>query len=108
MLKKNALIFSILIAMLLGVLAGTVINKNYTSTFADIKQRVAVNNSSLPQKEQQFLIKQIDKDEKQQKREASSPFSLFLLGLPPSRCLRAAGPSCPRPQDDLHAQSLKQ
>jgi Na+/H+-dicarboxylate symporter len=77
MLKKNALIFSILIAMLLGVLAGTLINKNYTSTFADIKQRIAVNNSSLPQKEQQFLIKQLDKDEKQQKKEASSPFSLL-------------------------------
>jgi len=77
MIKKNALIFSILIAMLLGVLVGAVINKNYTSTFADIKQNVVTANSSLPQKQQQFLAKQIDKDEKLQKKEASSPYSLL-------------------------------
>jgi Na+/H+-dicarboxylate symporter len=77
MIKKNALIFSILIAMLLGVLVGAVINKNYTSTFADIKQNTVSANSSLPQKQQQFLAKQIDKDEKLQKKEASSPFSLL-------------------------------
>jgi Na+/H+-dicarboxylate symporter len=77
MLKKNALIFSILIAMLLGVLVGAVINKNYTSTFADIKQNTVVTNSALPQKQQQFLAKQLDRDEKLQKKEASSPFSLL-------------------------------
>ncbi|HXD93189.1 MAG TPA: dicarboxylate/amino acid:cation symporter [Bacteroidia bacterium] len=77
MLKKNALIFSILIAMLLGVLVGAVINKNYTSTFADIKQNTVLANSALPQKQQQFLDKQVDKDEKLQKKEASSPFSLL-------------------------------
>ena len=77
MIKKNFLIVSILIAMLLGVLIGAIINKNYTSTFADIKQNIVSNSSSLPQKEQQFLSKQIDKDEKQQKKDASSPFSLL-------------------------------
>src|SRR6201993_2104183 len=77
MIKKNALIFSILIAMLLGVLVGAVINKNYASCFAGIKQNTVAANSSLPQKQQQFLAKQIDKDEKQQKKEASSPFSLL-------------------------------
>ncbi|HTA61400.1 MAG TPA: cation:dicarboxylase symporter family transporter, partial [Bacteroidia bacterium] len=77
MIKKNALIFSILIAMLLGVLVGAIINKNYTSTFADIKQNVVTANSSLPQKQQQFLAKQLDRDEKQQKKDASSPYSLL-------------------------------
>lgn len=77
MLKKNALIISILIAMLLGVLIGTLINKKYTSGFAEIKQKTTGCYSSLPEKEQQFLIKQIDKDEKLQKKEASSPFSLL-------------------------------
>ncbi|HKC69523.1 MAG TPA: dicarboxylate/amino acid:cation symporter [Bacteroidia bacterium] len=77
MIKKNALIFSILIAMLLGVLVGAVINKNYTGAFAGIKQNVLSTNSSLPKKQQQFLAQQIDKDEKQQKKDASSPFSLL-------------------------------
>ena len=77
MLKKNILIVSILVAMLLGVLVGAVINTSYTTGFAEIKQNFIVTNSSLPKKEQQFLSKQIDKDEKQQKKEASSPFSLL-------------------------------
>src|SRR6185437_457657 len=77
MIKKNALIFSILIAMLLGVLVGAIINKNYTNTFADIKQNVVAVNSFLPQKHQQFLAKQLDRDEKLQKKETSSPFSLL-------------------------------
>lgn len=77
MIKKNALIFSILIAMVFGVLVGAVINKKYTSTFAEVKQSILSVNSSLPQKQQQFLAKQIDKDEKLQKKEASSPFSLL-------------------------------
>ena len=77
MIKKNALIFSILIAMLLGVLVGAIINKNYTGTFSEIKQSVVLNNASLSQKQQQFLVKQINKDGKLQKKEASSPFSLL-------------------------------
>ena len=77
MLKKNALIFSILIAMILGVLVGAIINKNYSTAFSEIKQKVVISNNALPKKEQQFLIKQIDKDEKLQKKEASSPFSLL-------------------------------
>ena len=77
MLKKNILIFSILLAMLLGVLVGAVINKSYTTGFAEIKQNFIVSNSDLPKKQQQFLSKQIDKDEKQQKKDASSPFSLL-------------------------------
>ncbi|HEX7415185.1 MAG TPA: dicarboxylate/amino acid:cation symporter [Bacteroidia bacterium] len=77
MLKKNALIISILVAMLLGAVVGTIINKKYTSDFAEIKQQVTVNYSSLPEQKQHFLIKQIDKDEKEQKKEASSPFSLL-------------------------------
>ncbi len=78
MFKKNPLIISILIAMLLGVLIGTVINRKYTATFTEIKQEAASNYSSiLPEKEQHYLTKQIDRDEKQQKKEASSPFSLL-------------------------------
>ena len=78
MLKKNALIIFILVAMLLGVLVGTVINRKYTSAFTEIKQETALNyNSILPEKHQQFITKQLDRDEKQQKKEASSPFSLL-------------------------------
>lgn len=77
MLKKNILIVSILISMLVGVLVGTLINKKYSSDFAEVNQNVLINYSALPQKEQQFLIKQINKDEKQAKKEASSPFSLL-------------------------------
>jgi Na+/H+-dicarboxylate symporter len=77
MIKKNALIFSILIAMLLGVLVGAVINKNYTSAFVDIKQSVVTANASLPQKQQQLIAKQLDKEEKLQKKEASSPYSIL-------------------------------
>ena len=77
MLKKNVLIISILIAMLLGVLTGTIINRKYTSGFAEIKQQTTTYYSSLPEKQQQFIAKQIDRDEKQQKKETSSPFSLL-------------------------------
>lgn len=77
MLKKNTLIISILVAMLLGAVVGTIINKKYTSDFAEIKQHTAISYSALQKKEQQFLINQIDKDEKEQKKEASSPFSLL-------------------------------
>jgi Na+/H+-dicarboxylate symporter len=78
MLKKNILIVSILVAMLLGVIVGAIINKGYTSNFTEIKQNIITNNSSLLSKEkQQFLIRQIDKDEKLLKKEASSPFSLL-------------------------------
>jgi Na+/H+-dicarboxylate symporter len=77
MLKKNFLIISILIAMLLGVLIGTVINRKYSSVYAGIKQQSIINYSSLPEKDRHYLIKQIDRDEKQQKKEASSPFSLL-------------------------------
>ena len=77
MLKKNILIVSILIAMFLGVGVGILINKSYTTGFAEIKQSITTNYSSLSQKERQFLSAQLDKDEKQQKKEASSPFSLL-------------------------------
>jgi Na+/H+-dicarboxylate symporter len=78
MLKKNILIVSILVAMLLGVIVGAIINKGYTSNFTEIKQNIITNNSSLLSKEKQkFLIRQIDKDEKLLKKEASSPFSLL-------------------------------
>src|ERR1700740_1844603 len=77
MLKKNALIISILIAMMLGVCVGTLINSKYTSCFSEIKQQSTANYSSFSEKEKQFIVKQIDKDEKQQKKEASSPFSLL-------------------------------
>jgi Na+/H+-dicarboxylate symporter len=77
MLKKNILIVSILIAMLLGVLVGVLINKSYTAGFAGIKQNITTSYSSLPEKQKQYLVSQIDKDEKQQKKEASSPFSLL-------------------------------
>lgn len=63
--------------MLLGVLIGTVINRKYSSVYAGIKQQSIINYSSLPEKDRHYLIKQIDRDEKQQKKEASSPFSLL-------------------------------
>jgi Na+/H+-dicarboxylate symporter len=78
MLKKNILIVSILLAMLAGVLLGAIINRSYTASFNDIKRVFSANNNtSLPQKDLKFLSKQIDKDEKQAKKEASSPFSLL-------------------------------
>lgn len=77
MFKKNILIFSILIAMLIGVLVGAFINKNYTNSFSEIKQATSADIATLTEKEQQYIVKQIDKDEKQQKKDASSPFSLL-------------------------------
>ncbi len=77
MLKKNLLIVSILISMIFGVLIGAVINKNYTNSFSIIKKNISAEISTLPKKEKQFLCKQIDKDERQQKKDASSPFSLL-------------------------------
>ena len=77
MLKKNILIVSILIGMLLGVLVGVLINKSYTSCFTEIKQNTLTNYPSFSAKEKQFLQAQIDKEEKQQKKDASYPFSIL-------------------------------
>lgn len=84
MIKKNILIFSILIAMVIGVLVGAVINKSYSGTFATLKGSVLSSYSQLPEKEQKFVEKKIDKMEKQQKKDAANPFSLmseFFLRL---------------------------
>ncbi|MGZ3865803.1 MAG: dicarboxylate/amino acid:cation symporter [Bacteroidia bacterium] len=84
MIKKNILIFSILISMILGVLVGAVINKSYTGNFAALKESVISSRSKLPGKEQKFLEKKIDKAEKQYKKDVANPFSLmseFFLRL---------------------------
>jgi Na+/H+-dicarboxylate symporter len=75
MLKKNILIVSILVAMIIGVAVGAFINSGYTSYFKNEKQKA--ETVKFPEKEQKFLLKKIDKQEKQQKKDASSPFSLL-------------------------------
>lgn len=90
MLKKNFLIFSILVSMVLGVITGAIINAGYTSYFKE--QRAKAEMVGFPEKQQAYLIfkevrfpdkeqayymKSIDKQEKQQKKEASAPFSLL-------------------------------
>jgi Na+/H+-dicarboxylate symporter len=84
MIKKNILIFSILVSMLIGVIVGAIINKGYASDFASIKETTLQSYSKLPEKEQKFIEKKIDKMEKQQKKDAANPFSLmseFFLRL---------------------------
>ncbi|MGZ3861890.1 MAG: dicarboxylate/amino acid:cation symporter [Bacteroidia bacterium] len=84
MIKKNILIFSILIAMVIGVLVGAVINKSYTGSFETLKQATTLSYSQLPEKDQKFIEKKIDKMEKQRKKDAANPFSLmseFFLRL---------------------------
>ena len=84
MIKKNILIFSILVSMILGVLVGAIINKGYSSDFAILKENTTKNYSQLPEKEQKFIEKKVDKMEKQQKKDAANPFSLmsdFFLRL---------------------------
>lgn len=84
MIKKNILIFSILFSMILGVAIGALINKSYTSDFKELKNNISQSYNTLPQKEQKFIEKKIDKMEKQQKKEAANPFSLmseFFLRL---------------------------
>src|ERR1700752_1536613 len=84
MIKKNILIFSILVSMILGVIAGALINKNYTEDFEKLKTAVVQSHSQLPEKEKKFIEKKIDKMEKLQKKEAANPFSLmsdFFLRL---------------------------
>ncbi|HXB39006.1 MAG TPA: cation:dicarboxylase symporter family transporter, partial [Bacteroidia bacterium] len=75
MLKKNILIVSILVAMIIGVTVGAFINSGYTSYFKEEKQKA--QTVKFPEKEQKFLLKKIDKQEKQQKKDASSLFSLL-------------------------------
>jgi Na+/H+-dicarboxylate symporter len=83
-MKKNILIFSILVSMLIGVIVGAVINKGYTNDFSKIKGTTLQLHPQLPNKEQKFIEKKIDKIEKQQKKDAANPFSLmsdFFLRL---------------------------
>jgi Na+/H+-dicarboxylate symporter len=84
MIKKNILIFSILVSMLIGVIVGAVINKGYTKDFSKIKETTLQLHPQLPDKEQKIVEKKIDKMEKQQKKDAANPFSLmsdFFLRL---------------------------
>jgi len=103
MLKKNLLIVSILVAMILGVITGAIINSGYTSYFKEQKEKIGTAQAPLkdqplifkitedpekqgkketataqfPEKEQKFLHKRLEKQEKQQKKEAASFFSLL-------------------------------
>ncbi len=84
MIKKNILIFSILVSMVIGVLVGAIINKGYTEDFTKLKENTLQSHAQLPDKEQKFIEKKIDKMEKQQKKDAANPFSLmsdFFLRL---------------------------
>jgi len=84
MIKKNILIFSILVSMIIGVVVGAIINKGYTNDFSKLQESTLQAHSQLPAKEQKFIEKKIDKQEKQQKKEAANPFSLmsdFFLRL---------------------------
>lgn len=90
MLKKNLLIVLILGAMVIGVITGAIINSRYTSYFKEQKEKAQLvafpekrpenfvsKELKFPEKEQEYFIKKIDKQEKQAKKEASSPFSLL-------------------------------
>jgi Na+/H+-dicarboxylate symporter len=95
MLKKNFLIISILVSMVLGVITGAIINSGYTGHFKEQKEKVTSGNApdkpigifpyrpgeystaAFPVKEQKLLIKHLEKQEKVAKKEASSPFSLL-------------------------------
>ncbi|MFI5164787.1 MAG: dicarboxylate/amino acid:cation symporter [Bacteroidia bacterium] len=84
MIKKNILIFSILVSMLVGVIVGAIINKGYTEDFTKLEESTIAAHSQLPEKDQKFIAKKIDKMEKQQKKDAANPFSLmseFFLRL---------------------------
>src|ERR1035437_5581438 len=84
MIKKNILIFSILVSRVIGVAVGAIINKGYTNDFSKLQQSTLQAHSQLPAKEQKFIEKKIDKQEKQQKKDAANPFSLmsdFFLRL---------------------------
>ncbi|MBS1646615.1 MAG: cation:dicarboxylase symporter family transporter [Bacteroidetes bacterium] len=67
MFKKNVLIFSILIAMFLGVGLGVIINHQYTHVFSEIKK--SAHSAAQWQ--------QINQDEKIIKKEIAGPFSLL-------------------------------
>jgi Na+/H+-dicarboxylate symporter len=84
MIKKNILIITILVSMVLGVVVGAIFNKSYSSDFSSLKENVVQSHRMLAEKEQKFLEKKIDKLEKQQKKSAANPFSLlsdFFLRL---------------------------
>ncbi len=99
MLKKNILIVSILISMVLGVAVGAFINSGYTSYYKQQKEKAEMvkfpekeqkyfifreGAVKFPEKEQKFFIKTLEKQEKQGKKNAASPFSLmseFFLRL---------------------------
>jgi Na+/H+-dicarboxylate symporter len=84
MLKKNILIVSILVSMVIGVIVGAIINKGYTVDFTKLEEKTLQAHAQLPDKDQKFIIKKIDKIEKQQKKDAANPFSLmsdFFLRL---------------------------
>lgn len=76
-LKKNALIASIIVSMLLGVLIGAFINHRITASSTEFKAAVVSSYGALPKKEFSFIEKKLNSLEKQQKKEASTPFSLL-------------------------------
>ena len=75
MLKKNILIVSILVAMIVGVITGALINNKYTSVFKEQEEKVAT--LQLPEKQHKVVIKAIEKQVKLAEKEASAPFSLL-------------------------------
>lgn len=90
MLKKNLLIVTILVAMVIGVITGAIINSKYSGYFKEQKGRAETvqfpggKPKNFVAKEIQpasgpneYFLKKIDKQEKQAKKDASSPFSLL-------------------------------
>jgi len=90
MLRRNILIVLILVSMVIGVITGAIINSGYTSYFKEQKEKaemvkfpekerkfLVLKEQHFPAKEQKFFIKKLEKQEKQAKKDASSPFSLL-------------------------------
>ncbi len=74
-MKKNALIISILIAMVLGIIIGAVINRNQTQFYSSLKQKAKaeITKSEISKP----VISVISKREKQSKKDIASNFSIL-------------------------------
>ncbi len=80
-MKNNRLIISILVAMVLGIIIGVIINNQQTSHFNELKEKVATAAGSAS--EAHKMVTEISKSEKLQKKDIASYFSvlsdIFLL-----------------------------
>jgi Na+/H+-dicarboxylate symporter len=71
--KKNGLIISIIIAMVLGIIIGALVNKNQGDYFESLKQ----NSTQVLAEKAKPVIAYINKQEKQSKKDIASSFSIL-------------------------------